>query len=212
MELKTMSLSISKEQLSNLPTVIYPGKIVVINTADDAKAAIEHIMRFPVLGFDTETRPSFKKGQVHKVALIQISTGDECFLFRINKFGLTDDLIDLFENKDILKIGLSLKDDYNAIQKSREFHHENFIDLQTFAKDFGIIDRSLQRMYAIIFNQRISKGQRLTNWAAEELTEPQQMYAAIDAWACLKIYNALTSGEFDPENSPYIVPTESDQA
>lgn len=204
MDCKKMALSISKEELSKLPTVVYPGDIVVINTVEEAKAALDAICRHSVIGFDTETRPSFKKGHANKVALIQIATDDACYLFRINKFGLIDEMIDLFENDAIVKVGLSLKDDYLVMHKSRQFQHRNFVDLQAFVKDYMISDCSLQKIYGIIFNGRISKSQRLSNWEAETLTGPQQMYAAIDAWACLKIFTELLSDSFDADNSPYL--------
>lgn len=199
-----VALSISKEELSELPTVVYPGEIIVINTAEEAKAALEVISGYSVIGFDTETKPSFKKGYTNKVALIQIATDDACYLFRINKFGLIDEIIDLFQNTNVLKVGLSLRDDYMVMHKSREFGHENFIDLQNFVRSYGISDSSLQKIYGIVFNGRISKGQRLSNWEAETLSPSQQMYAAIDAWACLKIYQSLVSEEFDMEKSPYL--------
>ena len=199
-----VALSISKEELSELPTVVYPGEIIVINTAEEAKAALEVISGYSVIGFDTETKPSFKKGYTNKVALIHIATDDACYLFRINKFGLIDEIIDLFQNTNVLKVGLSLRDDYMVMHKSREFGHENFIDLQNFVRSYGISDSSLQKIYGIVFNGRISKGQRLSNWEAETLSPSQQMYAAIDAWACLKIYQSLVSEEFDMEKSPYL--------
>lgn len=204
MDLKMVALSISKEELSELPTVVYPGEIIVINTAEEARAALEVISGYSVIGFDTETKPSFKKGYTNKVALIQIATDDACYLFRINKFGLIDEIIDLFQNTNVLKVGLSLRDDYMVMHKSREFGHENFIDLQNFVRGYGISDSSLQKIYGIVFNGRISKGQRLSNWEAETLSPSQQMYAAIDAWACLKIYQSLVSEEFDMEKSPYL--------
>jgi len=204
MDLKMVALSISKEELSELPTVVYPGDIIVINTAEEAKAALEVIRGYSVIGFDTETKPSFKKGYTNKVALIQIATADACYLFRINKFGLVDEMVDLFEDTNVLKVGLSLRDDYMVMHKSRAFVHENFIDLQNFVRSYGISDSSLQKIYGIVFKGRISKGQRLSNWEADTLSPSQQMYAAIDAWACLKIYQSLISQEFDMEKSPYI--------
>ena len=108
------------------------------------------------------------------------------------------------ENGDVNKIGLSLKDDFHSLAKLAEFEPQGFIELQSFVKDYQISDNSLQKIYGIIFNQRISKNQRLTNWEASELTESQQHYAAIDAWACQRIYNHLRAGNFHPETSPYI--------
>ena len=204
MDVKTVVLSITKEQLASLPTVTYPGHIVVVNTVEQAKSALETIRRYRVVGFDTETKPSFRKGHTNQVALIQISTGDCCYLFRINKFGFTPELKQFIEDDDIVKVGLSLKDDFHVLNKLHKISPSAFIDLQDMVKDFCIRDCSLQKIYGIIFNERISKIQRLSNWEASLLTTPQQIYASIDAWACIKIYNYLTSGDFNPEDSDYI--------
>lgn len=206
MNVKTIILSITKEQLATLPTVTYPGHIVVVNTAEQAVSALETISRYSVVGFDTETKPSFRKGRTNPVSLIQISVGDCCYLFRISKFGFIPELKGFFENGSLLKIGLSLKDDFNVLHKTLDFEPSGFIDLQDYVKDFNIHDISLQKIYAIIFKERISKSQRLSNWAAPSLTAPQQIYASIDAWACLKIYDYLNSGKFIPEQSEYAVP------
>lgn len=204
MDLKTATLSITKDELSVLPTATYNGNIIVVNTAEQAKSALETIRRYPVIGFDTETKPSFRRGHSNQVALIQIATDDDCYLFRISKFGLIDEIIDLFEDSNVIKVGLSLKDDYHVMEKTRNFTHENFIDLQDFVKTYGISDCSLQKIYAIVFNERISKSQRLSNWEAGTLSASQQMYAAIDAWACLKIYKALVANELKVDESPYL--------
>ncbi len=196
-------LGISKEQVNAMPHVTFPGRMIVIETAADANAAVRFLMKQTHLGFDTETRPSYHKGRTYKVALIQISTDTECFLFRINKTGLCDSIRQLLENENIIKIGLSLKDDFNGLAKYGEFNPAGFVELQSYVKDFSIADNSLQKIYAIVFGECITKGQRLTNWEADQLTEHQQQYASIDAWSCLRLYRYLESGAFDPEKSPY---------
>ena len=183
--------TITKEEISTLPKEEFNGRIITIISENEAKKAVEYLLQFPALGFDTETRPSFKKGQNFKVALMQISTEDTCFLFRLNRIGIPQSLKDLLTNESVLKIGLSLKDDFNAIHKRSKVEPLNFIDLQNIVGQFGIEETSLQKIYAILFHKKISKGQRLTNWEADILTSPQQKYAALDAWACLRIYNLL---------------------
>lgn len=201
-----VSVSIPKASLSELPVVTFPGEIIVIDTVEKVPEALAYLRQYKMVGFDTETRPSFHKGRTNKVALIQISTDTRCYLFRINKTGLTEDLKQFIEDTDITKIGLSLKDDFFVLHRISEFVPEGFIDLQEFVRPYGIIDSSLQRIYGIVFQQRISKGQRLSNWEAESLSIPQQQYAAIDAWSCLRLYNSLISGQFIPEHSPYLLP------
>jgi ribonuclease D len=185
------SSTITKEELTFLPTEEYKGRIIVIDQVKDANRAVEFLSQQSRVGFDTETRPSFKKGQRYKIALMQIATDEVCFLFRLNKTGFPNALEAFLCNKAILKIGLSLRDDFGAIKKRTSIEPANFLDLQNYVGQFGITDASLQKIYAIMFGKKISKGQRLTNWEAPNLTEQQQKYAALDAWACLRVYNQL---------------------
>ena len=183
--------SISKESLADLPVEVFKGRIILVQSEAEAQKACEYLEKCDMIGFDTETRPAFKKGVTNKIALMQLSTDDTCFLFRMNIFGLPDCLADLLTNKNVKKIGLSLKDDFSAIRKRKPIIPSNFIELQTFVKRYGIEDNSLQRIYGILFGKRISKGQRLSNWEADTLSDAQKMYASIDAWACLRIYKEL---------------------
>ncbi len=198
-------ISISKQQLSSLPAAHFEGTIRVVESEEQVKEALSVLRRNAILGFDTETRPSFRKGCSNTVALIQLSTRDVCFLFRINRIGLTQSIIDLLEDESILKIGLSTHDDFHNLNKIAEINPQSFIDLQSYVKQFKIADNSLSRIFGIIFGERISKSQRLTNWEADTLTQSQQSYAALDAMACIKVYDYLATGKFDPRHSPYIV-------
>lgn len=202
----SLKLSITKQQISTMPVATFGGSITVVDTPERAAEAAAVLMRERVIGFDTETKPSFKKGQSNKVALMQLSTLDQCFLFRLNIIGIDPELTQLLESQDITKIGLSIHDDFNVMHRSSKVQPKAFVELQTFVKDYSITDSSLQKIFAIIFGKRISKSQRLTNWEAPVLTPSQQAYAATDAWACLMIYNSLTQGAFKPELSQYIAP------
>jgi len=183
--------SITKEEIAAFNTEEFNGRIFVIDTPDKADKAVIYLSGFKDLGFDTETRPSFKKGNLNSVALIQLATDNRCYLFRLNKIGISSSLIRLLSNANIRKIGLSLKDDFNTMSRRMKFTPEGFIDLQKMVSEYNIADMSLQKIYAILFQKKISKNQRLSNWEADELTEAQKKYAAIDAWACLKIYEKL---------------------
>ncbi|MDD2930585.1 MAG: 3'-5' exonuclease domain-containing protein 2 [Fermentimonas sp.] len=178
--------------MAELEKETFDGEIYIVDHPSKVDEAVAYLSTQPALGFDTETKPAFKRGQVNNVALLQLSTEDECFLFRLNKIGYPDALEKLMSNDTIKKIGLSLRDDFAALRKRTGRRPENFIDLQLFVDKFGIEDNSLQKIYAIIFGKKISKSQRLSNWEAAELSPAQQSYAAIDAWACLRIYNHLT--------------------
>ncbi|MFV0310272.1 MAG: 3'-5' exonuclease [Dysgonomonas sp.] len=187
-----MVRTISKEELSVMPMEKFEGRIIVVQSESEAEKAAAYLKKQTAIGFDTETRPAFRKGVSHQIALMQLSTDDTCFLFRLNIIGLPDCLADILIDPAIKKIGLSLKDDFSAIHKrNAAFVPSNFIELQSFVKSYGIEDNGLQRIYGILFEKRISKGQRLSNWEADVLSDAQKMYAAIDAWACLRIYNEL---------------------
>ena len=179
-----------------MPKVLFPGRIFVIYTESDAEKAVAYLKDQRIVGVETETRPSFKRGTTHKVALLQISTQDTCFLFRLNRIGMPDSLQE-FLMSDTLKIGLSLKDDFNSLRKRQDMHPDrgNWIELQEYVGKFGIEDRSLQKIYANLFGEKISKNQRLSNWEADVLSEGQKLYAATDAWACVEIYNCLSELE-----------------
>ena len=179
-----------------MPKVLFPGRIFVVYTESDAEKAVAYLKDQRIVGVDTETRPSFKRGTTHKVALLQISTQDTCFLFRLNRVGMPDSLQE-FLMSDTLKIGLSLKDDFNSLRKRQDMHPDrgNWIELQEYVGKFGIEDRSLQKIYANLFGEKISKNQRLSNWEADVLSEGQKLYAATDAWACVEIYNCLSELE-----------------
>ena len=184
--------SITKEEINTLPVLEYSDKkIVLVDTLNKLKSAVEVLKNEEVLGFDTETKPSFEKGKSNKVALLQFSTSDTCYLIRLNVLGMQNPIMDILSSEKPLKVGLSLKDDYKMLNRRRNFRPVGFLDLQSVIGKFGIKDLSLQKIYAIIFSKKISKSQRLTNWQAPNLTMAQQTYAAVDAWACMDIYNVI---------------------
>ena len=194
--MKQIKNTITKAEIAAMPKVQFPGRVSVIYTETEANKAVEFLKSQSIVGVDTETRPSFKKGTSHKVALLQISTTDTCFLFRLNQIGMPEALQE-FLMSDVLKIGLSLKDDFMMLKRRKDVHAEegNWIELQDYVSRFGIEDRSLQKIFANLFGQKISKSQRLSNWEAETLSESQIKYAATDAWACVEIYNCLEEME-----------------
>jgi len=178
--------SINKDELKELPKTVFPGRIHVIQSEAETEKAVAYLQSQPILGIDSETRPSFTKGQSHKVALLQISSDECCFLFRLNMTGLTQPLVDLLENPAVTQ--------------------QSCIELQDYVRQFGIQDKSLQKIYAILFKEKISKSQRLSNWEADVLSDGQKQYAATDAWACLNIYNLLQelkrTGNYEVESLP----------
>lgn len=182
---------IDKTELANMPKVEFTGTIEIIDTVEKADAAIAELSQYSVVGFDTETKPSFKRGITNKVSLLQLATDKVAYLFRLHLIGITDSIVDFIQNEKIIKIGISVRDDFQALRKKREVEPKGFVEIQEIAARMGIDDRSLQKIYALLFGERISKSQRLSNWELEILTESQKQYAAIDAWATLKIYRYL---------------------
>ena len=189
--MKTLFRSTPKQYISTLPKAEFQGKIVIIHSQREVKAAVEFLKKQTIVGVDTETRPSFRRGLTYQVALLQISTLDICFLFRLNMIGLPAELAQLLESPEILKIGLSLKDDISLLKRRAQFKPQGFIDLQDFVKTMGIEDMSLQKLYANVFGEKISKSAQLTNWENTVLTESQKKYAATDAYTTLRIYLEL---------------------
>jgi ribonuclease D len=174
-----------------MPVVVFEGKITLVDDLSKICPAIEELRKNAVVGIDTETKPAFTRGTHHKVSLVQISSLDHCFLFRLNKIDFPAALAEFLADETIKKIGLSLRDDLNGLNKHHAFKPANCIDIQTIIQSYGILELGLQKIYAILFEKKISKAQRLTNWENPELTEPQQRYAATDAWASLQIYLQL---------------------
>lgn len=181
-----------KKLIASLPRVLFPGRIEVIVSRSGAERAVKYLMKQPVLGFDTETRPSFRQRQQHKVALLQVCSGNDlCFLFRLNQIDFPMCLVKLLEAKKITKVGLSWHDDLRSLNQRRQFRADAFVELQDVASQMGIQDMSLQKLYANIFGKKISKAQQLSNWEAENLSEAQMLYAATDAWACVMLYEEM---------------------
>ena len=197
-----------KKNISDLPRVTFPGKIIVVITETEANKAVDFLLSADILGIDSETRPVFKKGQHHKVALLQVSTTDVCFLFRLNLIGMPACIVRLLEDTTVLKVGLSLHDDFSMLHQRAEFKIGRFIDLQNIVSEFGIEDLSLQKLYANLFHERITKRQQLSNWEAPILTEQQKIYAATDAWTCIQLYERLEELHKTHNYETVIVPTD----
>ena len=188
---RTFQPTISNDQTAALPAVLFDGPIVVVVDEKRIEAACRELASSPVLGFDTETRPSFKAGVTYRVALLQLSTPRRCYLFRLNCMRFDKPIVKLLENKNILKIGADVAGDIRSLHALRRFRPGGFVDLQQLAPEWGIEEKSLRKLSAIVLGKRVSKAQRLSNWEAAQLTEKQMRYAATDAWICPEIYRTL---------------------
>jgi ribonuclease D len=186
--------NISVEELAEHELSWFKGEIVVVDNLKTFYEVLPRLLTSDLLGFDTETRPTFKKGKKNPVSLIQLSTEDMACLFRINKIGLPDELVRLLSNPSLKKAGVAIHDDIRFLKGIRKFVPDGFIDLQNFVKDFGIQSSGLKKLAAIVLGFRISKRQQVTDWEAEQLSEAQQVYAATDAWVCYQIYKKLVNG------------------
>ena len=187
----TFPLSITKEAIAQLPLIKFDGPIHVVNNYKEMFQAIKKLKKEGIIGFDTEKKPTFRKGQYHPTALIQLSTSKEVFLFRINKIGLHEDLIALFESDKIAKIGVGMSADIVELKRIRTFTQNNCIDLNDLMPTLGVEKIGIRNLVAILLERRVSKNQQVSNWENEELTRSQQQYAATDAWVCYKMYTLL---------------------
>jgi len=185
--------TIDKEELKKLPLKSFPGTIHVIDSMSGLQKYMPVLKQEKVIGFDTETRPNFRKGRVNQISLVQFATQFHAFLLRITSLSLPDELIQLFEDDSIIKVGAALHDDLIDLKKIRDFKAGGFLDLQKYVEAFGIENKGVAKLAGIVLGFRISKNQQLSNWDAESLTESQKEYAATDAWVCLRIYNELVN-------------------
>jgi ribonuclease D len=183
--------NISIEEISKLDHKWFEGKIVLVDNLKTYYEVINELKGSEILGFDTETRPSFRKGRKNKVSLLQLANREIACLFRINRIGLPRELISILSDPGIIKAGVAIHDDIRFLKSIKNFSPEGFVDLQGFVKEYGIQSSGLKKLAAIVLGFRISKRQQVTDWEAPELTEAQQIYAATDAWVCYEIYNNL---------------------
>ncbi len=201
-------VSISPEEIAALELASFPGEIVLVDAEDEVfDQAIRYLKRQKVLGFDTETRPTFSPDQHSSgTALLQLSGSGKAFLFRLKKCGLPRSLASILANPAIVKVGAATLDDVRGLQKITKFAPKGFVDLQNIVGEYGIRDKSVKKMTAIILGVKISKAQQLSNWEAEKLSESQQKYAATDAWVCREMYLKLLQSERKPLDVEEMLP------
>jgi ribonuclease D len=183
--------SITKDEINQLPVKAFEGVIHVIDSEEALNNVSFDLLKGPFLGFDTETKPTFKKGKLNKVSLLQLSTETDAFLFRLNKIGLPQQLLEILSDREIQKVGVAVNDDISFLRRHNGFKPDGFVDLQPFVKQFDIQDNGLKKLVAIVLGFKISKGQQTSNWEADVLTTQQISYAATDAWVCYEIYKRL---------------------
>lgn len=189
-----VKVTITAEEINNLPLRSYSGKTTVISNAGQLGKIVAEIESHKIVGFDTETRPSFKKGQVFQVSLLQLAIPHKVFLIRLNHTGVTEELAGLFTNPLIAKAGVGIRDDLKAMQKLRMFEPANCFDLSTLAKQAGLQVESVKKLTALLLGFRISKSAQTSNWEAATFTQKQIEYAATDAWVCLELFEKLKPG------------------
>jgi ribonuclease D len=192
--------SITKPEVNELPLGQFEGEIQLIETPNQLYDAADILGRESIVGFDTETRPSFKKGVIHQVSLLQLATEDMAFLIRLNQMGFPDPIREILEAQDILKVGAAVRDDLKALKKLQpQFQPNAFFDLNEELKKVGFHNVGVRNLSAMVLKIRISKSEQVSNWEAEKLTKRQEIYAATDAWACLEVFQELyQSGYLDP--------------
>lgn len=182
---------ISDEEVKDLPKVGFTGEIEIIEDYHEQNRVASFLSDYRVIGFDTESRASFKKGVVNKVSLVQLSAGGKAFLIRVNKVKLSAGIIKIMESAEHIKVGVALNEDVREVLSLGKFTPAGFYDLQRVMSDFSIGELSLKKISAIVLGVQISKAQRLSNWEASKLTPAQEVYAATDAWVCEEIFKSL---------------------
>lgn len=182
---------ITNEDIRDLPLIAFDGDIHVLKTVQECDKALKELKQHQIIGFDTEKKPTFNKGEYNHTAMVQLATQSDAYLFRLNVMGYPKSLFDFMSNPEILKLGISIDDDLKDLNKARAFSPNNFVDLNGLAKDLGIKHIGVKKLAAIILESRISKNQQVSNWEAKTLSEAQLKYAATDAWVCLEIYDCL---------------------
>ena len=185
--------SISADEIKSLPLSSFSGEIIVVDDPEAVPEAVDMLRGFKVLGFDTETKPAFKKGVVNGVALLQLSEKDRAFVFRLNMTGLPAPLVSLLSDKSVVKAGAAIRDDIKSLQKMARFRPAGFIELQEMVREYNITDSGLRKIAGIVLGIQISKSQQVSNWERQVLTDAQLIYAATDAWVCHEIYMKLVS-------------------
>ena len=193
---KTYSPNITIDEILKLPLYSYEGEVVCVDTLEKFSEVKDELFLETLWGFDTETKPCFKKGAANRknVALLQLSSREKTYIFRLNKIGLPAELCNLLSSDRFTKIGLSSRDDIKGLQKLTPFEPAGFIDLQSIVSEYGIEEKGLRKLSAIVLGVRISKSQQLSNWESDVLTEKQIRYAATDSWVTRQIYVRLTNG------------------
>jgi len=186
-----LKTNITAEELSALPLKAFPGKVQVVTDPVNLAKVAQELSKHTVIGFDTETRPSFVKGQSYKVALLQLAIPQKVFLIRLHQSGIDEHIVNVFENPGIIKAGVAIRDDIKALQKLKRFHPTSFVELATMSKEAGLQVESVKKLTGLLLGFRISKNAQTSNWEAPTLTEKQIEYAATDAWVCLEVYKKL---------------------
>ena len=184
--------NITQEELSQYRIGHFSGKIIVIDRMESVHRYKDLFTCRKILGFDTETKPSFRKGRRNRVSLLQFAYDNTAFLFRLNKIGIPDELAKVLSDPEIIKVGVAIHDDIRVLRDLKNFNPAGFVDLQKMVKEYGIESASLKKISAIVLGFRISKSQQVTDWEAPVLSEAQKVYAATDAWVCYEIYKKLT--------------------
>lgn len=189
--------TITNDEINEMPVGHFPGRVLVVDSEESMREAEALLQGETLVGYDTETRPSFQKGTKYGMALVQISTADVALLFRVKLAPLSEAIRTMLSSPDVIKVGAAIRDDIRGMHKVAEFRPAGFVDLQSVVKRWGIEELSVKKMAAIVLGIKVSKAQRLTNWEAVRLTEPQQDYAAMDAWVCREIYLRLRADNAD---------------
>ncbi|MBU0943920.1 MAG: 3'-5' exonuclease domain-containing protein 2 [Proteobacteria bacterium] len=181
----------SKDEINACPMAQWTGPVLVVRTNDQMAEAVPRLASQTLLGFDTETRPAYTKGENYLPSLLQLASETEVFIFQFKHLSLAGPLREILANPAIIKAGVSLQYDIRELKKISQFKAAGFVDLGNLAKRASIKNHGLRGLAAVLLGFRISKGAQTSNWAQDTLTARQVQYAATDAWVGRKLYQAL---------------------
>lgn len=182
---------LSKEEINALPLISYDGPIHLIDTKKDALIAAKKLQGERILGFDTEKRPSFRKGEAYPPSLLQLADADAVYIFQLQLTGVPPELLTLLTDKNTVKAGVAVSRDIQELQDMKQFTPAGFTDLGDRARDAGIKHHGLRGLAAVLLGGRISKGAKLTNWSRTDLSKAALTYAATDAWIGRCLYQVM---------------------
>lgn len=186
---------LSKNEINSLPQIKFNGDVEVLSSNDNVQAAVNHLMNYDLIGFDTETKPTFVKGPLNPPSILQLACIDKVYIFQLDNESLYKKLFPILSNENITKCGVSVDRDLIELMYLSPFDPLSFVDLGNIARDNDVPHHGLRGLVAMFLKHRISKGAQISDWSKTVLSQSQITYAATDAWISLKLFEAFEQND-----------------